>query len=405
MKKKKILCILLAVILLSGISSFSLGVDNTQNMVENNITNNNEIIQSNNLDELNQQKNETQEKLEEVVSQLEYVQEEMSAILLEIQKLDDKIRQYEQENQNLETKLQNLETSVRETTDQLAIIIEDYNKKEQQLKNRLVTMYEAGEVSYLDVLLSADSLSDFLSIYYAMIEMAEYDNALIDKVAEQKKQIEFAKKKLENETVEIKELKAKAEQSEVVLKNTKTLQEGYITRLSEEEQKINEQIQEYKNDMQRIEMKIQEISNVENAINIQYTGGTMLWPVATSRTVITSYYGTREHPIEGIIKFHQGLDIGGTGYGAPAVAALDGVVTYAGWLGSYGNCVMIYHGDGITTLYGHGQKVVTQRGAEVKQGDVILEIGSTGNSTGPHLHFEVRINGHTTNPLNYVKAP
>ena len=157
--------------------------------------------------------------------------------------------------------------------------------------------------------------------------------------------------------------------------------------------------------MQRIEMKIQEISNVYDTPNIQYTGGAMLWPVATSRTVITSYYGTREHPIEGIIKFHQGLDIGGTGYGAPAVAALDGVVTYAGWLGSYGNCVMIYHGDGITTLYGHGQKVVTQRGAEVKQGDVILEIGSTGNSTGPHLHFEVRINGHTTNPLNYVKAP
>lgn len=405
MKKKKILCILLAIILLSGISSFSLGADNTQNIVENNVVNHNEIIQNNNLYELNKQKSETQEKLEEVVSKLEYVQEEMSTILLEIQKLDDKIRQYEQENQNLETKLQSLEQSVKETANQLTIITQDYNKKEEQLKNRLVTMYEAGEVSYLDVLLSADSLSDFLSIYYAMVEMAEYDNALIDKVAEQRNQIDFAKKKLENETEEIKTLKAKAEQSEVVLKNTKTLQEGYIARLSEEEQKINEQIQEYKNDMQRIEMKIQEISNVEYITNIQYTGGTMLWPVATSRTVITSYYGTREHPIEGIIKFHQGLDIGGTGYGAPAVAALDGVVTYAGWLGSYGNCVMIYHGDGITTLYGHGQKVVVERGTQVKQGDVILEIGSTGNSTGPHLHFEVRINGHTTNPLNYVKAP
>ena len=349
-----------------------MGADNTQNIVENTVTNNNEIIQSGDLYELNQQKNETQEKLQEVVSQLEYVQEEMSNILLEIQKLDDKIRQYEQENQNLETKLQNLEQSVKETTNQLAIITEDYNKKEEQLKNRLVTMYEAGEVSYLDVLLSADSLSDFLSIYYAMVEMAEYDNALIDKVAQQREQINAAKEKLEKETAEIKELKAKAEQSEVVLKNTKTLQEGYIAKLSEEEYKINEKIQEYKNDMQRIEMKIQEISNVYDTPNIQYTGGAMLWPVATSRTVITSYYGTREHPIEGIIKFHQGLDIGGTGYGATAVAALNGVVTYAGWLGSYGNCVMIYHGDGITTLYGHGQKVVTQRGAEVKQGDVIL---------------------------------
>ena len=81
------------------------------------------------------------------------------------------------------------------------------------------------------------------------------------------------------------------------------------------------------------------------------------------------------------------------------------MVTYAGELGSYGNCVIIQHGDGISTLYGHGQKVLTQIGAQVQQGDVIMEIGSTGNSTGPHLHFEVRINGATVDPLNYVKAP
>ena len=139
--------------------------------------------------------------------------------------------------------------------------------------------------------------------------------------------------------------------------------------------------------------------------NIQYTGGEMLWPVAASGTVITSNFGIREHPIQGIVKQHTGLDIAGAPTGTPIVAALDGVVTHAGWLGGYGNCVMISHGNGVVTLYGHGNKVVTEVGKQVKQGETIMELGSTGNSTGPHCHFEVRINGNYTNPLNYLKVP
>ena len=106
-----------------------------------------------------------------------------------------------------------------------------------------------------------------------------------------------------------------------------------------------------------------------------------------------------------MVKQHTGLDIGGAPTGTPVVAAADGVVSYAGWLGGYGNCVMVNHGNGIVTLYGHGSKVVASLNQEVKKGDTILEIGSTGNSTGPHLHFEVRINGQYVNPLNYVKVP
>ena len=147
------------------------------------------------------------------------------------------------------------------------------------------------------------------------------------------------------------------------------------------------------------------INEGDNAYSLQLDNGKRLWPVAKAGTVITSYYGTRQHPIQGVTNFHLGIDIGNAYYGTPAVAALGGVVTYAGELGSYGNCVIIQHGDGISTLYGHGQKVLTQIGAQVQQGDVIMEIGSTGNSTGPHLHFEVRINGATVDPLNYVKAP
>lgn len=409
MLKKKIICILLAIILIIGTSIISLASDVSNNVNDQKNTETNSQsgsnLNTNEINEINQQRDDLKEKLEEANKQLEYVQGEMSSTLLEIQKLSDKIAGYESENAKLGTQLADLEKSINETTSLLSSVTEEYNKREEQLRERLVTIYEEGELSYLDVLLSSSSLSEMLSRYYVMQEIAEYDNELIDKVAEEKNTIELSQKKLENETTQVKILKARAEQTEIVLKNTKTLQEGYITQLSESEKKINDEIEKYKIENAKLEAKLQELSSNIEDFQIQYTGGDMIWPIAKAGTYITSSYGNREHPISGIIKLHQGIDIGNAGFGAPAVAALDGVVTYAGWLGSYGNCVMIYHGEGITTLYGHGQKVLTQKGASVKQGDLIMEVGSTGNSTGPHLHFEVRVNGRTVNPLQFVKTP
>ncbi len=406
MVKQKIICILLAIILLLSISIASFASSNNiqNNNSQNNVQNSN-IINTNDINELTNQKNEAQEKIEDINSKIEYVQTEISTSLLEIQKLDDEIRKYEQENANLKQRIETLETSIKETSEQLETTTLEYNQRNELLKKRLVAIYEQGDVAYLEVLLSAKSLSEFLGIYYAMVEMAEYDNALIDEVDQKRKLIETSQQQLESESAEVKNLKITAERTETILKNTKNLQKGNIEKLSKEEKALNDEIQKYKNDIALIETKIQELNGYTGGIDIQYTGGIMIWPVAVQGTRITSYYGNRDHPIEGIVKLHQGIDIGSAGFGAPVVATADGVVTYAGELGSYGNCVMVYHGDGITTLYGHGQKILTKTGTEVKQGDVIMEVGSTGNSTGPHLHFEVRINGVTTNPLNYVKAP
>ena len=130
----------------------------------------------------------------------------------------------------------------------------------------------------------------------------------------------------------------------------------------------------------------------------------MIWPVGVEGTYITSPYGNRLHPIQGVYRYHDGIDIGNAGYGAPVVAAADGVVTYTGVMGGYGNCVMINHGSGIVTLYGHGQEIKTTLGAVVKQGDIIMTVGSTGNSTGPHLHFEVRKNGLAVEPIPYLNG-
>ncbi len=403
MKINKLISILLIFMFIFNISAYSIASNekNIQNEEQESEIN----TETENIEELNNQRDEIKDKLDSANIELEYVQTEISDVLIKIQQLDDKIRKYENENTELEDKLKTLEMSTKETTERLNTVTEDYNKKEQQLKERLIALYEAGTISYLDVLLSAKTLSDFLSKYYKMIEIMEYDNKLIDIVEQQKNSIELDKQKLDKETEEIKTLKLKVEQNQNICRNTKTLQESYMTKLSESEIKLNAKILKYKTETMQLETRIREISMENGEYNLQYTGGLMLWPVAISGTKITSDYGSRQHPVQGVNDFHLGIDIGNTGYGAPAVAALDGVVTYAGELGSYGNCVILNHGNGISTLYGHGRKVVVEFGQSVKQGDIILETGSTGNSTGPHLHFEVRINGTTVDPLIYVKEP
>lgn len=403
--KRKIICIVLIILIIQYFCTFVFAQNSVQNTVTNVVTND---VTTNTVDaetqELEKQREEVENKINETNEQLEYVQNELTDSLLKVQEIEDKVIQYQKEVDELGKQMSELQTSIDDATGKLQIASEDYNAKSDMLAKRLVAMYEAGDTSYLDVLLKSNSLTDFLSRYYAIEELAKYDSELINQVKIEKNNIEQTREKLEKEQAEIKILKAKSEQTTVVLNNMKTLQQSYIDKLSEGEKTLQEQITKYKQEQQEIQAKILEATNTIVA-NIQYTGGEMLWPVAASGTVITSNFGIREHPIQGVVKQHTGLDIGGAPTGTPVVAALDGVVTHAGWLGGYGNCVMISHGNGVVTLYGHGNKVLTEVGKQVKQGETIMELGSTGNSTGPHCHFEVRINGNYTNPLNYVKMP
>ena len=395
--KRKIICIALIILILQYFCTFVFA----ENIITNEVTTNTVDAET---QELEKQKEEVENKINETNEKLEYVQDELTDSLLKVQEIEDKVIEYQKEVDDLGKQMQELQTSIDDATGKLQIASQDYDVKSDMLAQRLVAMYEAGDTSYLDVLLKSNSLTDFLSRYYAIEELAKYDSELIDQVKFEKNNIEQTREKLEKEQAEIKILKARSEQTTVVLNNMKTLQQSYVDKLSEGEKTLQEQITKYKQEQQEIQAKIMEATNTI-VPNIQYTGGEMLWPVAASGTVITSNFGIREHPIQGIVKQHTGLDIAGAPTGTPIVAALDGVVTHAGWLGGYGNCVMISHGNGVVTLYGHGNKVVTEVGKQVKQGETIMELGSTGNSTGPHCHFEVRINGNYTNPLNYLKVP
>ena len=351
---------------------------------------------------LEEQKQENQEKKEQAEKELEYVKEELSDAVVKIQELDDKIRTAEKEIADMDVNLVELETKVTDTTQKLQTVQQNYDENQKIMEKRLVVMYECGDVSYLDLLLRSSSLIEFLSNYYVIEEIIRSDSELLESIEKEKNEIEATKKQLEQEKAELKLLKVKKEQTRIIMQNNKTIQQNQIDKLSDSEKELQQKIQEYKDEEARIENLINLASN-QYVYDGEYTGGLMAWPIAKSGTYITSNYGIREHPIQGVIKSHTGIDIGNAGFGAPVIAAADGVVSMASYYGGYGNCVMINHGNGLSTLYGHGQKILTTVGTEVKKGDLIMEVGSTGYSTGPHLHFEVRINGQPTNPLPYVQ--
>ena len=356
-----------------------------------------------NAETLQEQKEQNQAKQEETEKEIEYVKEELSDAVVKIQELDDKIRQAEKEIEEMTVKLQTLETKVDETTKDLEKVQKSYEQNKELMEDRLVVMYECGDVSYLDLLLHSSNLIEFLSNYYIIEEIIKSDSELLESIEQEKNEIETKKKKLEEEKAELKLLKVKQEQTKIIMQNNKTVQQNQIDSLTDSEKELQQKLQEYKDEESRIESLIQAAAG-DYTYSGEYTGGVMAWPVAKSGTYITSGYGVREHPVQGITKFHTGIDIGNAGFGAPVIAAADGVVSMASYYGGYGNCVMINHGNGVSTLYGHGQKILTTVGTTVKKGDLIMEVGSTGVSTGPHLHFEVRINGSHINPLPYLQA-
>ena len=350
---------------------------------------------------LQEQKEKVEQQQNEAEQKLEYVKGELTDALVKIQELGDKITSAENEISEMETKLINLQKEITDISSKLEKVQKDYDENKKVMEARMVVMYECGDISYLDLLLHSSSLVEFLSNYYIIEQIMESDNEILESIEKEKNEIEITKEKLEDRKTEIKLLRVKKEQTRIIMENNKTVQQNAIDKLSEEEKELQQKIQDYKDEQAKIENLIA-IASTNYIYNGEYTGGVMAWPVAKSGTYITSGYGIRTHPIQGIIKGHTGIDIGNAGFGAPVIAAADGVVSMASYYGGYGNCVMINHGNGVSTLYGHGQKILTEVGKEVKKGDLIMEVGSTGVSTGPHLHFEVRINGIPVSPLPYL---
>ena len=375
---RKFLCVVLALII-SSIALFSY---------------------AENVDELQTKSNEIKNQINQSNEKLDDVKNELSANLQQVQKLDETIENAEKQLNEINTKIENLQKNIDQIQEKLNKVQKEYDKQKKMLEERLVSIYEEGDVQYIDVLLSSTSLSDFLSNYYLITELATYDTQLLNEVETQKNIIEEQNKKLSEQKEQMAENKQTQLKTSKVLQNNKTLREHYISQLSEQEQKIQGDIDEYNKQYKEIEAEILMLS--QNVISEEYIGGIMAWPIP-GYTRITSQYGMRTHPITGVYKLHTGVDVGAP-IGANFIAANDGVVTKASYNGAYGNMVIIDHGGGVSTLYAHGSEIVVQAGQQVKKGDVVLKVGSTGYSTGAHAHFEVRINGQPVNPMDYITS-
>ena len=389
---RKILCIVLAFVICSfSIIPFVYAEDNETNTSNTNSTNN--------QTDLHTQQQELQNQINEATGQLEDVQDELSENLQQVQKLDERITNSQTELNELNTKITELQTSIDEVSGRLKTAEDRYNRQQEILETRLVAMYEAGETNYLDVILSSRSISDFLSNYFLITELAGYETDLLDDMEEQKDKIDKEKKDLDDTQKELATIKANQTKTAKVLENTKSVRQNFINKLTDDEKNIQAQIDEYNRQFEEINNEI--LALALEGLDTQYIGGVFAWPTP-GYTRITSKYGMRTHPITGVYKLHTGVDIGAP-MGASFVAANDGIVVKAGYNGAYGNMVIIDHGGGIQTLYAHGSEIMVKVGDVVKKGEtVVLKVGSTGYSTGAHAHFEVRINGVVTDPMPYI---
>lgn len=405
-KKSKILFSVILIILTLSNMVFA---------VESEIQNQNEIANSNEQSDgnivrqltLQEQANQVKDQLAQANEELEYVQGEISDTLIRIQNLEDEIATYQVDFDTINNQYQDLKNRVDEAEAKLETIQNEYEKKDNLLKQRLVIMYKQGTTNYLDVLFSSRDIIEFVSNYFIIQTIAKYDSEILEDVNKKKLEIEKTTRQLEEDKANMKLKRQQVQIKTTLLENTKTALELEKTSLNESEQKLLADINTYKAQQAEINNLIQ-YSISASTYNLQYSGGIMLWPTLTS-SYITSPFGSRLHPIQGIVKNHAGIDIGGV-IGNPIYAAADGVIIYSAYNnGGYGNMVMIDHGfdeNGvkIVTLYGHGNKLLKNVGDEVVKGEVIMEMGSTGNSTGPHLHFEVRENGVPVDPKKYLSG-
>ena len=352
------------------------------------------------LSDLQEQQTQVQANQDMATSQLQAVQEELTENLQQIQELNTNITQYETEINEYNTQIVTLQDDITKTEVEIKKAEDNYNSQKKLLDDRLVTMYQAGTTEYLDVVLSSKTITEFLSNYYLLSILADSNVDFLDTIEQQKQIIEDEKKKLEEQKKQIDTAKEEKEKASIILQNTKVMKDTYTSQLTDQEKQIQSEIDAYQAQLNQLEAEIQSITADSLVINPNYIGGEMLWPVP-GYTKLSSTFKMRVHPITGVYKLHSGIDIPAP-TGTNFLAANDGVVVKAGYNTAYGNMVMIDHGGGVSTLYAHGDKIMVTLGQTVKKGDVVLQVGETGYATGPHAHFEVRINGTPVDPLPYV---
>ncbi|HBX75267.1 MAG TPA: peptidase M23 [Acidaminococcaceae bacterium] len=377
MKSRKVLTALLALwlFLLNVLPAFAAS-EMEKKQEELNQAQHNVQVAEEKKDQAKQKVAEAKESLGEIVAKLSRLQKDIDV---------------------LQKKADALQKDIDKNTAELNKKKEEMEGRMEIYRHRLRDIYENGQINYLDVLLGAKDFGDFASRMYLLQKIIRSDLDLIAVIEQEAGEIQKRQDQLDAQMAEIKKDRAALEQKRSDAENMRQQRAQKLYMAEEEKRKSDEEYDRMLAISDNIKAMLQ---GMEAASQMPSGGGngSFVWPCSGP---ITSYYGWRVHPIFGTRKYHSGMDIA-VDYGTPIHAAATGVVVYSGWMGGYGYAIMIDHGGGLVTIYGHNSSLAVSEGQRVSQGQLVAYAGSTGYSTGPHCHFEVRLHGEVTEPLNYL---
>ncbi len=334
------------------------------------------------LEEVEERKREEKSSLEQRLNREAALEEELADIELRINELQE-------EQQQLKEEIAALEDEIAEVEEELAEAEERLNDHEELLNLRLRAIQQHGVVSYLEVLFESSSFADFLTRLYNLSIIASNDLRLIEEIQAERDLIQAWKEELEENKNELEDMRRQVAANEEEMKQAAAERQAILEELQYEIAKTLQAIEDLEKEAQRLDSMIRELIAQAQS---QFSGidGELHWPIE-SPTRITSGYGWRRDPFSGHQAWHGGLDIAPHGGAANYILAAErGEVIFSGWNGGYGNCIMIDHGGGTVTLYAHMSRLLVSNGDVVERGDQIARAGTTGYSTGVHLHFEVR---------------
>ena len=348
------------------------------------------------LEDKQQQLDNIQKQIDEQQRKADRARSKERTVAEQLRTIQDELDSAQNEFDAVNDLLNNTEQQIKANTELMAQLTKKLEAQHKILERRLRDIYKNGQVSYLDVLLGAKDFGDFVTRMDLVKKILAYDTTLIQGTKADREKLAKAKAQLEVDRVKIVGLRKLAAEKRTQVAARRQERQGVLNAATYERETAERAYRELIDTSKQIEQMIRRIQSGEK--NIGGSTGTLIWP---AEGPVTSPFGWRTHPIFGTQRLHTGIDIGAD-YGDTVSAADGGVVIHSDWMGGYGNAVIIDHGNGISTLYAHNSQLLVSEGQTVGKGQTISRVGSTGYSTGPHLHFEVRQSGTPVNPLNFL---